>query len=277
MFWKENKVNIILFLLTIVTTIWAGNRMFGYLFLGGVFSAYIMTIIGIHEFGHYIHSKRNNVDCSLPYFIPAPNLLGTFGAVIKMKSSIPNRNALMEIGAAGPLYGFIPAFVAVVLGMIFGSVSSVPASVGGLKLGYSILYFLLAKIIKGVGPAYIAMNPLLFAGWIGLFVTALNLLPMGQLDGGHVVYALFSKIRNYRQIAGIIFWAFVAWGIVAMLFFYTPMWLMFAAMIYFLGGRTYLHPPLDNELINLTPQNKLKGWVCLALFILTFLPAPFTF
>lgn len=266
--WQDHKVNILMFLATVGTTIWCGSSLFGSLTGGIMFSFSILAIIGVHEFGHYINARSNRIDCTLPYFIPAPFSIGTFGAVIKVKSSIPNRNALMEMGASGPLYGLVPALIILVIGMIFAPVSETPVS----PFGSSILFYGLSMVLKGVAPAYLHMTPLLLAGWLGLFVTALNLLPFGQLDGGHVVYAMISKKRNFHKVLKYSWYAYLGWAIIAALSFESIMWLIYAGFIHLSGG--WLHPPLDNEMINLTPENRLRGWMCIIAFALVFMPIP---
>lgn len=270
---KSQITNYVLFFATIFTTAWCGTKLFeGSLSAGITFSIAIMIILLVHEMGHYLNAKDHGIDTSLPYFIPLPVFIGTMGAVMFFKSRIPNRNALMDTGAAGPLCGFIVSVVALVIGMFLAPVSADPKS---SFLGVSLLYYGLAYLIKGVSPAYIAVTPLVFAGWLGLFITMLNLLPIGQLDGGHVVYAMFGKSKYYPEGMKRFFQLFLAWGVICFLFYHNLTWLFFGGLIYFLGGKTVLHPPVENEMVELTLWNKVKGWICLAIFILTFMPAPF--
>ena len=177
---------------TLVTTILAG---------GLLFSISLMLILGAHEFGHYWASKRNGVKATLPYFIPAPPIFiaGTFGAFIQIKQRIPNRRILMEIGASGPIAGFIVALPALILGLHLSTVSPL-TGMGGINFGSSIILNVCSKLILGVDPSSsninIHLHPIAFAGWIGMLVTALNLMPVGQLDGGHIIFALCPDKHN---------------------------------------------------------------------------------
>jgi len=274
MFKSENRLNLILFIATIFTTVMCGTQLFGGVLLAGVlFSVCIMTIIGIHESGHYLNAQKHGINTTLPYFIPIPFGIGTMGAIIQFKSGIPNRNSLMDTGAAGPLWGLIAAILVVGLGMYLAPSSEEQVSV---FFGNSLLFIGLAYLIKGVHPSYIAMTPILFAGWLGLFITSINLLPIGQLDGGHVFYAMFGKNKKTYQLCTKGFFGGLAiWGVIAFILFSNMTWLIFAFIIFFLSGRTVMHPPLTNEFIDLTPANRIKGWACLIVFILTFMPVLF--
>lgn len=270
---NNNNIHFILFFATIATTIFVGTtQLFGNLLAGIVYSFSIMTIIVSHEMGHYTQAKSHGIDATLPYFIPFPLALGTMGAVIRFKSSIPNRNALMDTGAAGPLYGFIASMIFLIGGIYIAPVLEKPESAFA---GVSLLYYALVHIIKGVDPAYVPLTPFVFAGWLGLFLTMLNLIPIGQLDGGHVTYALFGKSRYYEQGTKIFFKGFLVWGVICFFMYKNLTWLLLAGLIYWLGGKTITHPPLDNEMIDLTGWNRIKGWICVVIFVLTFLPAPF--
>ena len=212
------RVHVVLFLLTLLTTTMAGADMagayvslahpfatFGNLAAGLSFSIPLMMILFAHEMGHYLVARRNNVDVSPPYFIPAPLpsvfFIGTFGAFIRMRSPARTRRVMFDIGAAGPWAGAVLAVLAVAIGLKLSDVSALDTSGGGLQLGNSILFWALSYAMLGVDPNSVNVNlhPVAFAGWIGLLVTTLNLLPVGQLDGGHVVYALFG--RWHRTIA----------------------------------------------------------------------------
>ena len=269
---NKKIIHYILFLLTLGSTIYCGTKFCGGNIIGGIlYSVTIMSILLVHEMGHYINAKKNGMEVTLPYFIPLPFWLGTMGAVIQIKSKIPNRNALIETGASGPLYGFIASVVAIVVGMLISPVSTQPVS--GF-LGTSLLYKSLAYLVKGVHPCYIVLNPVLFAGWLGLFVTMINLLPIGQLDGGHVIYALFGKSKLYATGMNYFFKAFIVAGFVCLFLFQSPTWLFFGVLVYFLHAGNVVHPPLTNEITDLTLWNKVKGWACIIIFILTFMPKP---
>jgi len=268
---KIPLTNIILFVLTVITTVWCGSALFGgSLFAGMLYSLTVLIILFTHEMGHYINARRHGLDVTLPYFIPIPIGIGTMGAVIKMKSMANDRNALMDVGAAGPLWGFVASFVMMAIGIAITPVYDSPLS---KMLGASLLYTAMSYIIKGVPPEFLAINPVIFAAWLGFFVTMLNLLPIGQLDGGHVTYAMFGKAKNFRKYMQTFFYCFIAWGIVCMFVYHSPTWIIFSLLLLLLGGS--YHPPLNNEMIDLNLKNRIKGWACVIIFILTVMPSPF--
>jgi len=167
------------------------------------FCAALLLILGTHEFGHYIASRLHKVVSTLPYFIPAPPvppMIGTFGAVIRMKTPITTKNALVDIGASGPLVGFVFAVIVMVIGIHFSTIAPVVHN-GSVAFGEPIIERLLVYLMMGEIPhGYeLVMHPVAFAGWIGFFVTALNLLPIGQLDGGHIMYAIFGP--DHRKVS----------------------------------------------------------------------------
>ncbi len=277
-------IHILLLLATVGTTTLAN---------GFLFSVSLLTILGIHEFGHYFASKHWGVRASLPYFIPAPFAFGTMGAVIKIKSPIPNRNALIDIGASGPIAGFVAAVIALCVGLSLSEIKSTEAAEAGLFLGDSLISWFLANLIVGTpGPGTdIFLHPIAFAGWLGLFITVLNLLPIGQLDGGHIIYSLSEQrhaaIANTTTMAIILLtvagppyeWLelvghsagqtiFKAW---AESRWYG--WIFFAMVIrFFLGVR---HPRLIDPGPPIDPNRKMVGYVSLAIFTLSFVPVPF--
>jgi membrane-associated protease RseP (regulator of RpoE activity) len=270
-----------LFILTFLSTTVAGVTMSGIpagssllsLFApqnfvkGLLFSVPLMLILLTHEMGHYFMSLYHRVRATLPYFIPAPTIIGTFGAFIKMKSPIYNKRALLDIGAAGPLAGFVVSIPAVILGLHLSEI--VPATGRhGLQLGSSIIVEILAFFFAKTPPAGfdILIHPIGFAGWIGLFVTSLNLIPIGQLDGGHVAYALFDE--KCTRVSRLILLALVGMGIV-----FWSGWLFWALIIYFLGTT---HPPAIHPYIELDKPRKILAISVLIIFILTFIPTPFS-
>ena len=270
-FQKIPLTNIILFILTVITTVVCGSKLFGNNWTAGIlYSLTVLTILFTHEMGHYVNARRHGLDVTLPYFIPMPIGIGTMGAVIKMKSMANDRNALMDVGAAGPLWGFVASVIVMIIGIAITPVYPTPLS---QMLGASLLYTFLSYIIKGVSPDYLAINPVLFAAWLGFFVTMLNLLPIGQLDGGHVTYAMFGKTKNFRRYMQGFFYFFMMWGIICMFIYHTPTWLIFSLLLLLLGGSN--HPPLNNEMTDLTLKNRIKGWACVIIFILTVMPSPF--
>lgn len=269
---------IILFILTIATTIIAGALQKGVnpiqeplrLYEGIPFSLAIMIILLTHELGHFFASRRHTVQATLPYFIPAPPpfLAGTFGAVIKTQSPIMNKKALLDIGAAGPLAGFVASAIATTIGLSLSKVIAIPKTEGMLGLGSSIIFHIFSYLVIGPVPDGhdILLNPIAFAGWIGFFITSLNLLPIGQLDGGHIVYAVWSKahkIISVLMIAILIVFGIFTW----------PGWLIWAILATILGIK---HPPLINGEAALDRRRKIIGWLSLAVFVLTFIPLPIT-
>ena len=194
---EKPGLHVLLFLITLLTTTAAGALHAGadpledpWALLSGLpFSVTLMSILLVHEMGHYLVSRHHGVQASLPYFIPAPSFIGTFGAFIRMKSPPPDRKSLFDVAAAGPLAGLALAVPAVIVGLHLSTMTASETPSGGLTLGSSLLLSFLSKATLGLLPeeVNIALHPIGFAGWIGLLVTALNLLPVGQLEGGHVI------------------------------------------------------------------------------------------
>src|SRR5713226_2426910 len=270
----RTQVNLILLLVTVLTTTFFGGAWnwadysgkpflsaesigFGSLF----FTVPLLTILGSHEMGHYLVAKRYKVQASLPFFLPSVPPLGTFGAFISMRDPIPNRRALLDIGVSGPLVGFAIAIPVTLAGLALSA-----ANPGGMLAESpqpSILFLVLSKFFPIPGP--VVQHPLAFAGWVGLFVTAINLLPAGQLDGGHVARALLGRRQFY-----------LSWGAVLLLFGLSfvayPGWFIFGFLIFILGVR---HPPPLNDLTPLDTRRKLIGIAAVAILIITFVPQPF--
>jgi membrane-associated protease RseP (regulator of RpoE activity) len=276
--------HVILFFATLFTTLFFGavqqglNPLEKLNILKGIpFSFTLLSILGGHELAHYLASRRHRIAASLPYFIPAPTLIGTFGAVIKMKAPIKDRRALLDIGAAGPLSGFIISTIAVVIGLGYSRIemlSAAPApesssgSGAAFRLGSSILFDLLVRVVLNIDPKdyNIFLHPVAFSGWIGLFVTSLNLLPVGQLDGGHIVYAISPEW--HRLISKIIIPVLFILGFLGWMG-----WYIWAVLLIFLGTK---HPPLIYPFIPLDKRRRKIGLLCLAIFIFTFSPVPFS-
>jgi membrane-associated protease RseP (regulator of RpoE activity) len=236
---------------------------------GWPFSVTLMLILGFHEFGHYYFARKHNVVATLPYFIPAPTFIGTFGAFIKIKSPIYRKDALLQIGAAGPIAGFIVAVPALIIGLSLSQVVDISSAEIGITLGDSILMkFLIAVIFPSLGGTQdIMLHPIAFAGWIGLLVTMLNLLPIGQLDGGHIAYAMLG--RKHAKVAKFALLALIPMGLLSL------NWLVWAALIMLLM-RTTKHPPVNDVDVPLSDKNKRIGYFCLAIFVLCFIPIPFS-
>ncbi len=274
-----SNTHIILFTLTVLTTLLAGAIMQGAniftnpssILKGIPFSATLLLILGTHEFGHYYYAKKHNVDATLPYFIPAPPflfLIGTFGAFIKIKSAISNRSALLQIGAAGPIAGFIVAIPSLFVGLKLSSVFDKSPGFSGIVLGDSLLMKAMIWITHpGLNENQdVLLHPIAFAGWIGLLVTMLNLLPVGQLDGGHISYAMFGKKQNYIARLSLIVLVFLS--------FISLNWLIWGLLI-FLLMRSTGHPPINDFNKPLSKKNKFIGYSCILIFIICFVPAPF--
>ena len=277
---------IVLFLLTVFTTLWAGayatrsNPKEGPLqFLLGdpaallkglPFAGTLLGILVTHEFGHYLFSRIHRVPASLPLFIPGPpHFIGTFGAVIRMRSPILSRRALFDIGVAGPIAGFVVAVVALVIGLSLSKVVTNEA-VYGLHLGEPLLLQFVSWLVLGPLPqGYdVVLHPVGFAAWFGLFVTSLNLIPIGQLDGGHVAYALWGPRQRTVALAML--------PILMVLGFMPggwPGWFLWAGMAGLVGLG---HPPVRDPRAALGRTRIWVGWGALAIFALTFAPIPFS-
>lgn len=267
-------LNIILFSCTVVTTLIAGAVQTGVnpmdsvsnLLRGAPFAFTIIAILLSHEMGHFIVSHRNGVDATLPYFIPAPTLMGTFGAIIRMRSPVWHKKALLDIGAAGPLAGIAVTIPAVIYGLSLSEVKAVETAANGIRLGDSLLLTFLTQLVFGTIPVgqEVFLHPVAFAGWIGLLVTSMNLLPIGQLDGGHIAYALFGRYQEAvsRIVLIGLFTAGIMWW---------KGWLFWAALSVIFGMR---HPPPVYPMIPLGQGRRLVGILCLVVFVLTFVPVP---
>lgn len=297
----------LLFVLTVYTTMLAGMLMSAdlatqvlpedwtvffdphYLIYGLPFSVTLLAILGIHEMGHYVAARVWKVQASLPYFIPFPSMIGTLGAVIKLRARIPNRRALIDIGAAGPLAGFVVAVIALIVGLHMSEVivaGEVPE--GAMSLGDSLLSAWIGDLVVGDLPdGYdVMLHPVAFAGWLGLFVTVLNLLPMGQFDGGHIVYAIFGRWHKQISRATLValgfLWAFTppyAWWNTPDMFSVWldsrwPGWLVWMFMALIMGQK---HPPPENPFVELDPPRRWIGYLCLVIFALCFIPNPIRF
>jgi membrane-associated protease RseP (regulator of RpoE activity) len=255
---------------TLVGSLYANDTFDGTLsfFLRGwVFSVPLMLILSIHEMGHYLTGRFRYMDVTPPYFIPAPPPLGTFGAFIKIKSPIANRNVLVEVGASGPIAGALTAIPLLLIGLSLSQMVPQVKQTEGYALGSSIILELLCLIRFGQFSFHstVLLHPTALAAWFGLFVTAMNLLPIGQLDGGHVIYALFGP-RASRIISFAMFGALIPLGI-----FLWPGWLLFGALVFFLGLR---HPPPLDPYEALDGRSRVIGWAAVVLFVLTFIPVP---
>jgi membrane-associated protease RseP (regulator of RpoE activity) len=274
-------IHLVLFLATGLTTVAAGAMQQGVipwetpwqLYKGLPFSLTLLIILLCHEMGHYFMARYHDLDVSLPYFLPAPPipfLIGTLGAFIRIRSPILHKPALLDVGAAGPLTGVLVTLPLLVIGLQLSEIKVVLTGAGeleGIVLGESILFKIMCWLTLGPLSAnhHIIMHPMAFAGWIGLLVTNINLIPVGQLDGGHVSYALFGE--RSQQIAKIFYLLLIIFGLMS---WYG--WLMWVVLLYFMG---FVHPPPLHYWVPLDRKRRNIGYLTIAVFILTFMPAPF--
>ncbi|HVO77244.1 MAG TPA: site-2 protease family protein [Methanomassiliicoccales archaeon] len=276
----RNWINMTLLIITLGTTIFAGaflwaaynnstdiltvdNVAFGTLF----FALPLMTILGVHELAHYIASKRYGIDASLPYFIPSIPPLGTFGAFISIREPLPNKKSLVDIGMAGPIAGILVSIPIAILGLWLnaqGPVNINAAPGGSVLINFPFFYDLIALIVPQP-EGLVAFHPLAFAAWVGFFVTAINLLPAGQLDGGHVARGLLGDNAKYLSVAivGILIFLGIWYGYFG--------WLFFAFLIIFIGMR---HPAPLNDVSKLDKKRIGVGVLGLVLLVGTFVPVP---
>lgn len=310
-FWRL-MLHIGLFLATLLTTLWAGvvwsggsvrlegaGALAASLAAGAPYAAGLLGFLTVHEFGHYFASMRHGVRATLPYYIPVPPLpsllsLGTMGAVIRIRDRIPSTRALFDIGAAGPLSGF-----AVVLALLVWGFVSLPADGGALPhpatadaegtlvFGRNLLWIVMERALSEgarIPMSELHLHPLLFTGWLGSFVTALNLLPAGQLDGGHLTYAMFGR-EGHRTVARAALSSITLLGLPSMLelivpgtvpesilFWSWPGWLLWAAILWKVLGTA--HPPTLRD-ARLDPRRRSAGWLTVLIFTITFTPVPF--
>ncbi|MCD4734143.1 site-2 protease family protein [bacterium] len=283
------RVNIIFGVLTLLTVLWAGGmhagvdilEQPGLWYVGLPFAGALLLILLAHELGHYFTARHYGIKATLPLFLPVPNpLIGTFGAVIKMKSPIPHRKALFDVGLSGPLAGLAVAIGVILIGLNLSEV--ITAGYPELTLNYGApgaitilgesflvnlppLYKLLQLLVIGplAADQVLMLHPVAFAGWLGLLVTALNLIPMGQLDGGHVIFA--SLRRAYKPLGTILFF-----GLLVLAWFWQG-WLLWAALLFIFSKR---RPAPLNDLTPLTGVRRFGGYFTLLVFFLCFTPVP---
>jgi membrane-associated protease RseP (regulator of RpoE activity) len=234
------------------------------------YSATILGILGCHELGHYCACRYYRVDASLPFFLPVPTpLTGTLGAFIRIRDPIPTKRMLFDIGIAGPIAGFIVAVPALFIGLSMSHVARLPANFSGYELGEPLLFRLASRLIWGtVADGYsLNMHPIAFGAWFGLLATALNLVPAGQLDGGHISYTVLGRRSWYLTLA------MVACAIA--LSYFSTSWIVWTVlmvvMLTVFGSR---HPPTIDEDVPLDRTRLILALVALAMFVLCFTPAP---
>ena len=301
--WRTYLIHLFLFVVTFFTTTLAGVQWLNQDPLelnnfskGLPYSLGLLAVLAFHEFGHYFAARFHRVQTTLPYFIPFPPMLlnpfGTMGAVIRIRSPIHSKKALFDIGIAGPLAGLVLTMIFLLIGFFtlppkeylysihptYRALGTLPE--GGLTFGYSTLFWVLCKIFSTSGfvPPMneIYHYPFLCVGWFGLFITALNLIPVGQLDGGHILYALVG--RQQGIIARVFFGGLIVIGLSGFLPVFgkniqigTVSWLTWCAILYFLIKLD--HPPIEDA-SELDGTRRFLGWFTFATFILTFPPIP---
>ena len=275
------KANVVMLLITISTALiagawqWNGYDPSG----GGFFSVHnvlngalfftlpLLTILGIHEMGHYLTARYHNIKASLPFFLPAPPPLGTIGAFISIREPIPDKNSLLDLGVSGPICGFLVAIPVSIIGLWLGGVADkpIPTGIEGtfMAINFPLIMILISSVLDmGQGALF---HPTAFAGWVGFLVTGLNLLPAGQLDGGHVVKALAGDKAKYPGYVAVAFLLIVG------LWWYQG-WLIFAFFILFFVGLK--HPPPLNELGKLDNKRKVIGVFAVVMLFISFHPVP---
>jgi membrane-associated protease RseP (regulator of RpoE activity) len=260
---------LVLFLATCFST------FLGYFVVSGsssnalVYAISVMTILVCHEAGHFIQAWRYRVYASLPYFIPMPiTPLGTLGAVIGMEARVGDRKAIFDIGISGPLAGLVPTLICTIIGI--GHMADLPAAMPQTPefvFGAPLLFRWIEQWMLGVVPPGLDItdNPIAFAGWVGLLITSLNLMPIGQLDGGHILYGLL------RRRAHTVSWMVLLGGIAAMVIFNAKGWIVMAMLLLVIGPQ---HPPTANDDVPLGPFRVLLGWLTLAFVLIGFTPWP---
>jgi membrane-associated protease RseP (regulator of RpoE activity) len=231
-----------------------------------LYAAALMVILVGHEMGHYLTCRRYGIEATLPFFIPAPTLIGTMGAFIRIKSPINRKRQLFDIGLAGPLTGFALALPALVVGLALSKTVPALPRESAIVFGDPLLLKLFARFLVGsIPPGYdLILHPVAFAGWVGALVTALNLFPIGQLDGGHVSYAVFGP--GSRTLGRAFLAAFVVMGV-----FFWVGWLLWAGIILILGVR---HPRTWDEESPLGASRTALAVLAAVIFVLTFIPDP---
>jgi membrane-associated protease RseP (regulator of RpoE activity) len=292
-FWQprqkfQNRVwlHVLLLLLTIATTTAAGVGHYlafradfvpdrtvlhwGVVWTGFFYSVTILAILGCHEMGHYLACRYYDVDASLPFFLPIPSpLTGTLGAFIKIREPIPTKRMLFDIGIAGPIAGFAVAVPALIIGLSMSHVVRLPQDFSGYELGEPLLFKLVSKLLWGTVPDGYSLNmhPIAFAAWFGLLATALNLFPAGQLDGGHISYAVLGRRSTYLTLAMVL----CAVG----LSFVSSSWIVWTVvMVGMLALTGPRHPATIDEHIPLDRTRMLLALAALMMFALCFTPAP---
>jgi membrane-associated protease RseP (regulator of RpoE activity) len=235
------------------------------LLLAGIpFAATLMVILLAHELGHYFACRHYHIWATYPYFIPAPTLIGTMGAFIRIRSPIVNRRALFDMALAGPLVGFLFAVPALAVAILHSKIVFAADTASSLTFGQPLVERLLEALLRpGLPHANLLLHPIGRAAWVGLFATALNLLPSGQLDGGHILYSLTNHWHRRISLG-------VALALVPLAYFWWG-WLIWAVLLVAIGFR---HPQLIDPWEPLDRRRRILAVAALAIFVLVFMPAP---
>lgn len=280
-------LNVLLLVATLVTTLWTGAEhwlsfdadfrqptgpidVVSTVLHGGWYALTIMAILGAHELGHYMACRYYGIRASLPYFLPVPlPLTGTAGAFIKIREPITSKQSLFDIGIAGPLAGFVVAVPALLIGLNLSRVATLPPDFQGLALGEPLLFKVVSYAIFGTLPDNVSVNmhPMAFAAWFGLLATALNLVPIGQFDGGHIAYATLGRHAHRVTIGALV-------GTIGLSFYSSSWigWTVIAVGLLFAFG--WRHPAVWDEDVPLDRTRQWLALVALVIFVLCFTPAP---
>jgi Zn-dependent protease len=257
---RPSRTPFVLFFLTCASTYYVG---------GPAYTASLMLILLAHEFGHYLQARRHHVPATLPYFIPFPiPPIGTMGAVILQGAGVANRRQLYDIAISGPLAGLVIAIPIMYFGLQQSTIGMIdPNAAGGFVFGEPLLLqWMIASVHGPLAEGQdVMMSPMLHAGWVGIFITALNLMPIGQLDGGHILYTLIGK-RAHRVAMGLVLFAFAY-----MIFSGNPSYALMLMLIVFMGAK---HPPTANDSVPLDTGRTVLGWLTLAFIFIGFTPTP---
>jgi membrane-associated protease RseP (regulator of RpoE activity) len=234
------------------------------------YSGTILGILGCHELGHYFACRYYDVDASLPFFLPVPiSITGTLGAFIRIREPIPTKRMLFDIGIAGPIAGFLVVVPTLFFGVAMSHVVRVPPDFSGLELGEPLLLQVATKLLWGTPPTGYSLNmhPMAFGAWFGLLATALNLFPIGQLDGGHISYAVFGRRSSHVTIATV--------GVAIGLAYFSSSWLVWTVlMVVMLAVFGRHHPRTFDEHVPLDRPRLILAFFALIMFIVCFTPAP---
>jgi membrane-associated protease RseP (regulator of RpoE activity) len=234
------------------------------------YALWVIAILGAHEMGHYLACRYYGMNATLPYFIPGPPIIGSFGAVIRIRGPIPHSRALFDVAAAGPLAGFLVAIPALVFGLLGAEIVTVPENVAEAYwvLGEPLLLSMLSAQL--LGDVTVQINPLIGAGWVGMLVTSLNLFPVGQLDGGHVAYAFSRRIhQTITRLTLLGMGVFIVYQ--GFHLRQLPAYLVWFAILFWMRDR---HPRLVNETRSLGPLRTIVAGLLIVIFALSFIPMP---